>query len=175
MWDFGRAELLEPEAIGEPGQRTFRLRVMSGIEAASLWLEKEHLIALTLAIRQLLEQTSEEDAGEEDEAPLPSGDFPSSPQVDFKLGKLGIGYDEKGQMVTIFAYERDDEDDKDSPAFACQISRRQCRTFAEQAEETIAGGRPVCVLCGGPIDKDKHACLRRNGHSQQPISLEEEE
>ena len=25
MSDFGRAELLEPEAIGDPGQRTFRL------------------------------------------------------------------------------------------------------------------------------------------------------
>ena len=65
MWDFGRAELLEPEAIGEPGQRTFRLRVLSGSEAASLWLEKEQLVALTLAIRQLLEQTDEEDASSE--------------------------------------------------------------------------------------------------------------
>src|SRR3989304_229715 len=50
MWDFGRAELLEPEAIGEPGQRTFRLRVISGSEAASLWLGKERRIAVTLAL-----------------------------------------------------------------------------------------------------------------------------
>jgi uncharacterized repeat protein (TIGR03847 family) len=174
MWDFGRAELLEPEAIGEPGQRTFRLRVMSGTEAASLWLEKEHLIALTLAIRQLLEQATEDDA-EEDEA-LPLGDFPARPQVEFKLGKLGIGYDENKQMVTIFAYERDEEDENASPTFACQISRRQCRTFAEQAEETIAAGRPICVLCGGPINADgNHVCLRRNGHSTLPISLANED
>lgn len=175
MWDFGPVELLEPEAIGEPGGRTFRLRVMSGTEAASLWLEKEHLIALTMAIRQLLEQTTEEDSAEETEPHLPHGDFPTKPGVDFKLGRLGIGYDEQRGMVTIFAYERADEDDNASPTFACQISRRQCRTFAEQAEETIAAGRPICVLCGGPIDNDKHACGRRNGHSKHPISLQDED
>src|SRR3990170_5587109 len=98
MWDFGRAELLEPEAIGEPGQRTFRLRVISGSEAASLWLEKEQLIALTLAIRQLLEQTAEEGPSGEPEEPAPDAAFPEHPQVDFKLGRLGIGYDEKRQM-----------------------------------------------------------------------------
>jgi uncharacterized repeat protein (TIGR03847 family) len=172
MWDFGRAELLEPEAIGQPGQRTFRLRVMSGSEAASLWLEKEQLIALTLAIRQLLEQTAKEGPSGEPEEPATTVRFPERPQVDFKLGRLGIGYDEKRQMVTIFAYAQDDDEDA-PPTFACQVSRSQCHTFAERAEETISAGRPICVLCGGPIDREGHKCLRRNGHSAHPISLEE--
>ena len=170
MMDFGRAELLEPEAIGKPGERTFRLRIMSGSEAASLWLEKEQLGALTLAIRQLLEQTADEGI-EDDELPTPAGKFPEQPDVDFKLGRLGIGYDEQQRMVTIFAYGTDQEEDA-PPAFACQISRTQCRTFAEHAEETISAGRPICVVCGGPIDGASHKCGRRNGHSKQPISLE---
>ena len=58
MRDFGHADVLEPEVTGEPGQRTFRVLVMSGRESAALWLEKEQLAALALAIRQLLEQTS---------------------------------------------------------------------------------------------------------------------
>jgi len=173
MWDFGRAELLEPEAIGEPGQRTFRLRVISGSEAASLWLEKEQLIALTLAIRQLLEQTAAEGPPDEPDEPAAAASFPNHPQVDFKLGKLGIGYDEKRRMVTIFGYEQEVEEDA-PPTFACQVSRSQCHAFAERAEEAIAAGRPICILCGGPIDREGHKCLRRNGHSTHPISLEEE-
>ena len=93
MWDFGHAELLEPEAIGEPGQRAFRLRVMSKDESASLWLEKEQLAALTLAFRHLLEQTEDAPAAEA-EPPPPAQPFPERPQVEMKLGRLGIGYDE---------------------------------------------------------------------------------
>lgn len=170
MWDFGRADVLESEAIGEPGQRHFRLRVTSGGDAASLWLEKEQLAALTLAIRQLLEQT-EEEPGTEDEPGRLGGAFPEKPDVDFKLGRLGIGYDEGARMVTIFAYEAG-EDEEASPTFSCQASRAQCRVFADNAEEVISAGRPVCVLCGGPIENGQHLCQRRNGHTDQPISLE---
>ncbi|MEX0787144.1 MAG: DUF3090 family protein [Dehalococcoidia bacterium] len=170
MWDFGRADALDTEAIGEPGQRHFRLRVTSGGDAASLWLEKEQLAALTLAIRQLLEQT-EETAPAEDELDSPQGGFPEQPNVDFRLGRLGIGYDESARMVTIFAYEAGEDEDA-PPTFSCQVSRSQCRVFADHAEEVISAGRPVCVLCGGPIENGQHQCQRRNGHSGQPISLE---
>ncbi|MDP3768108.1 MAG: DUF3090 family protein [Dehalococcoidia bacterium] len=172
MWDFGRAELLEPEAIGQPGERLFRLRVMSGSDAASLWLEKEQLAALTLAIRQLLEQTSESAPPTEPDLPPAGGPFPNEAEVDFKIGRLGIGYDESQRMVVIFAYTMAEDDEDAPPTFACQVSRDQSRLFAERAEDTINAGRPVCVLCGGPLDKDGHACLRRNGHSDHPISLE---
>jgi uncharacterized repeat protein (TIGR03847 family) len=173
MLDFGHAEVLEPEAIGEPGQRAFRLRIMSGSDSASLWLEKEQLAALTLAFRHLLEQTEERPS---DEAPPPPSDqaFPEPAQVDMKLGRLGIGYDEDLRMVTIFAYATDEAEDA-PPTFACQVNLKQCVTFAQRAEETINAGRPVCVLCGMPIEKEGHKCHRRNGHSSQPISLEEAE
>ena len=171
MWDFGRAELLEPEAIGEPGQRVFRLRVTSSGEAASLWLEKEQLAALTLAMRQLLEQADEEEAGGEPEPPAPDHAFPQQPEIDFKLGRLGIGYDERRRMVTIFGYAMDLEEDA-PPTFACQISLNQCQSFAERAEMTINAGRPICVLCGTAIERDGHKCLRRNGHGKLPVSLE---
>lgn len=173
MWDFGQADVLESEAIGEPGERHFRLRVRSGAEAASLWLEKEQLAALTLAMRQLLEQT-EGTSTDETAARQPSEAFPNEPQVDFKLGRLGIGYDEDARMVTIFAYDMEQaQDDDASPTFSCQVSRGQCRLFADEAEQVISAGRPVCVLCGGPIEQDGgHKCLRRNGHSVRQMSRE---
>jgi uncharacterized repeat protein (TIGR03847 family) len=171
MWDFGRAELLEPEAIGEPGQRVFRLRVMSGTEAASLWLEKEQLAALTLAIRQLIEQADEDAESDEPEPEPPERPFPTEAEIDFKLGRLGIGYDEGRKMVTIFAYAQDLEED-DPPTFACQASLAQCEVFAERAETTINAGRPICILCGVAIEANGHKCLRRNGHSKLPVSFE---
>jgi uncharacterized repeat protein (TIGR03847 family) len=178
MWDFGRAELLEPEAIGEPGKRTFRVRVRSGADTASLWLEKEQLAALTLAIRQLLEQTDDTDTSERGDS-APAGSFPDPAQVEFKIGRLGIGYDESDRMVSIFAYTIEDagvdeDDDSATPSFSCNASRTQCRAFAERAEEVISGGRPVCVLCGGPIEDGEHRCGRRNGHSKVRITLDDE-
>ena len=53
MWDFGRADSIEPEAIGEPGDRRFRIRVMARLESASLWLEKEQVASLALAVTRL--------------------------------------------------------------------------------------------------------------------------
>ena len=134
MWDFGRAELLEPEAIGEPGQRRFRLRVQSRGEAASLWLEKEQLAALTLGIRQLLEQTASEEPSVESDPPQLADAFPEQPEVDFQVGRLGIGYDETKRLLVIAAHAPDETEDA-PPTFTCQVSRRQCRDLVERAEE----------------------------------------
>src|SRR5262244_282316 len=43
--DFGRAELLDAEAIGQPGSRRFRLFARSGRGSAVLWMEREQLEA----------------------------------------------------------------------------------------------------------------------------------
>jgi hypothetical protein len=36
-----------------------------------------------------------------------------------------------------------------------------CRKIAE----VIAGGRPICPLCGAPIEASGHVCPRSNGHA----------
>lgn len=173
MWEFGRVDSVEPEAIGEPGNRQFRVRVVAGSRTASLWLEKEQLAALSLALRRLLEQTRDTEVAIEPE-PIASADsFPAEADVDFKLSRLGIGHDEEATAVSIFAYDMESAEDSDeaSPAFSCQVSRAQSRIFAERAEKIVNAGRPVCVLCGGSIDASGHKCLRRNGHSERSVSL----
>ena len=52
--DFGRAQLLGAEAIGEPGNRRFRIYARSLRGSASLWLEREQLDALGQALEQLI-------------------------------------------------------------------------------------------------------------------------
>lgn len=172
MWDFGRADSIEPEAIGEPGERRFRVRVIAGRETASLWMEKEQLAALALALQRLLEQTADTDEGGESNLTSTPTSFPDTPDVDFRLSRLGIGHDEQATAISIFAYDLEVAEDDDNPTFACQVDRRQSREFADQAEEVVNAGRPVCLLCGGPINPDGHKCGRRNGHTDRFISFQ---
>ena len=171
MWEFGHADSIDPEAIGEPGDRRFRIRVIARLESASLWLEKEQMAALALALRRLLEQTKSTEEPVEPEPPA-SGSFPEMPDVDFRPSRLGMGHDDQATSISIFAYEADaSEDDDETPTFSCQVSRGQARAFARRAEEIVNAGRPVCVLCGTSIDERGHKCLRRNGHSDRSASL----
>ena len=49
--ELGLATAVDAQAFGQPGQRTFRLRLLGEqAEAASLWLEKEQMQALSLAL-----------------------------------------------------------------------------------------------------------------------------
>ena len=52
--EFGPVIRLEADALGEPGQRTFCLLAAGKEGSAALWLEKEELQALGVAIDQLL-------------------------------------------------------------------------------------------------------------------------
>jgi hypothetical protein len=55
--EFGPLAHISAEAIGQPGQRRFRLRALSEEgDSASLWLEKEQLVALGEAIENVLKQ-----------------------------------------------------------------------------------------------------------------------
>src|SRR5690348_18445014 len=99
MRDFGRAEMLGAEAIGEPGARRFRLfaRGRRG-DTASLWMEKERLEALAIAMERLRAHASGRIAlrreGSSDCAPLRSApaDFPGQAAVEFVVRQLQIGY-----------------------------------------------------------------------------------
>ena len=53
--EFGELIYISAEAIGQPGQRRFRLRAMNAkSELATLWLEKEQLVALGDAMEAVL-------------------------------------------------------------------------------------------------------------------------
>ena len=176
MLDFGRVSSLEAEAIGEPGQRTFRLRVSSGQHTASLWLEKEQLQALALALMRLLVQMGQPEyipaAGT---APNPLSPFPEQPSLDIRVGRLGLGLDQSEGNIVLFAYEGEEseteeeseeaeETDTTDAALACRAAPAQCRDLVAMIEGIIAAGRPTCRLCLAPIEPEGHVCARSNGH-----------
>src|SRR6478672_5754968 len=96
--NLGRVSWIGAESVGVPGQRTFRLMMVSERGAAQLWLEKEQLQQLAEAIaRMLLEIDAERGADfrpsiSAEATPKP-GDFPARPDIDFHVTALGLRYD----------------------------------------------------------------------------------
>jgi len=114
-YDFGSLERLDADAVGRPGQRTFRMLAWAESRTACLWLEKEELLALATYIEQLLVQLGMQDderrfpaiGAEEETSSEPVRDFPLRPTVEFKVGRLGIGYDEDRDRFLIVAHDPD--------------------------------------------------------------------
>ena len=161
--EFTNVTNLAPEAIGEPGQRTFRIRADSGSSTASLWLEKEQLFELAMTIHRLLAILPRRESPE-GEPPF-DREAPGLTSLDFKVGKLALGHDERSDLLFIDAH--DAEDDEDGPATVrVWTNKSTAEQFADKALGVCAAGRPVCRLCGRPIDPTGHFCPRLNGHRE---------
>lgn len=161
--DFGVARGIDVQAFGQPGQRTFRLRIVgSKSESASLWMEKEHLGALSLAIRRVLSQV-----GYGREARMAEVDeFPEVADHDFRVGSIGIGFNPSNQTVVLELGELEKEEDS---LLRVQLTLDHCASLIGQLGAIIVAGRPLCPLCSLPIDPSGHMCVRSNGESKQPI------
>lgn len=169
--DLGIARGVDAQAFGQPGQRTFRLRIVgSGAESASLWLEKEQMQALSLALKQMLAQL------EYDQEPPTAdvGEFPAVAQHDFRVGRMGMGFNPADRTVVLYTYELGGEDSEE-PTLRVRLTQEQSAALGAQLDEIIASGRPICPLCGQPVEETGHACVRSNGHSKQPIPEEEDD
>ena len=159
--EFTNVTNLRAEALGEPGQRTFRVLVDSGSSTAVIWLEKEQLFQLALALNQLLVSLPEESSGLD--APPEEGESPPPSHLEFKVGKLVLGHDGAKGKIVIDAHDLESGEDG-PPRVRVWSDRAQVRAFAEEALRQCAAGRPICPLCGGPIDPTGHRCPRTNGH-----------
>jgi uncharacterized repeat protein (TIGR03847 family) len=182
-YDFGRAELLDAEAIGQPGNRRFRIFARgSRGRTASLWMEREQLEALALALDRLLAQVSGRIVlrPEAQAAPAPpSGapsDFPEHADVEFQVGQLQIGYDEEDDVLLLRAaplevIERDGElevEEEVEPQFGVTLTQAQATRLSAHIGGVLSGGRPRCPLCGRPMEP-AHVCEKQNGY--HPIGL----
>ena len=160
MIDFGLVDVVDAEAIGPPGQRTFRLLLDGPRGGACMWLEKEQLFQLSLGIQQLMAATTER------EPSLPSPESGSSGQspLEFKAGKMAVGHDPRRQMFIIEAHDVE-EDDEETATLRLWATRGQALTFAEEGLRVCAAGRPLCPLCAAPMNLDGHLCPKMNGHA----------
>ncbi len=160
---------LRVEALGEPGQRRFRLMAVINDETHIIWMEKQQLQALGMAIEQLLEQVPEIEVTIID--PDTGTDFDQETHNQFRVGRIELGYDVSNNLVVISTFDLQQQDDDESAALVLRLNLRQSAELSTDAAMIVAAGRPLCPMCGQPMDATGHACPQQNGHL--PISLDD--
>jgi uncharacterized repeat protein (TIGR03847 family) len=159
--DFGEATSIDAEAIGQPGQRRFRLLVRSGTQSAVLWMEKQQLQGIGDWLADVIKKEDEANpATPVDVEPEPFG---AVFDIDLQVVQIGLGFDEDRKLFAVQAF--DVQSTAAEPALQCHVSLGQSRVLVRTIERVIAGGRPICPLCGAPIEPEGHMCPKSNGHA----------
>lgn len=156
-------------AIGEPGQRVFYFQLFADGDEINLKCEKQQAAALSERVVNLL------------------ADLPADPtlaltghvaavealpptEIEWPVGSISIGIEwEQSRIVVVFEemvlVDDDDEDllsSTDPAKVQVHLTPEQIRGFAEQVAVLTGKSRPICRLCGQPIDPTGHACPRLN-------------
>jgi uncharacterized repeat protein (TIGR03847 family) len=166
LYDLNPVMFITADAIGPPGKRVFYLQAGQGDTMVTLVMEKEQVQALAISVAQMLEEL-------EKRHPQSAGDLELISQYDlvlrepvepaFRVGQMGLGYDEDSDMLIVVAHELTEESDEMSIA-RFWATRAQMKALSEHSLRVVESGRPICPLCNRPIDADGHFCPRRNGH-----------
>ncbi|MBI2965343.1 MAG: DUF3090 family protein [Chloroflexi bacterium] len=175
--DLGLVDSVVAESIGKPGERTFKVTAQSGRGRAVVWMEKEQLFQVALAIRQFAAATEQPSDPERYQPEMPAPPEPTD--LEFRAAELSLRHDRSTDIFTVEAANvdadatKETETDDEEPAVAVQFSfsRRGGVKLSEQAIEVCAAGRPHCQLCGGPIDPEGHVCPKTNGHHKGEIKF----
>lgn len=194
MKDLGTAEQMGAEAIGQPGQRRFRMFVRTRTSSALLWMEKEQLLNLSLIIDRILAQISEgrilrteARAGGliSTTGDLPA-DFPDPAEFDIQVGQLRLSFDAEDETFTLaavpFSIEENESgepqlDLRAEDALAFLFTLEQAQQLSSRITFLVSSGRPLCPFCQTPLDGRPHACVKQNGHREiiQMMSEEDDE
>ena len=169
---------LTADAVGEPGQRTFYLQAASGPDQVTLLVEKEQVRRLAESLQTWLPELAAdrpEDPGEAAAAEASQLELAPPLEPDFRVGQLTLSYDADRDRVTLVATEfqagEDEDEDEQGPpelpdplTVRLVVTRAQLRVLARHGSQVVARGRPLCPLCGNPLDPTGHVCPAQNGH-----------
>jgi uncharacterized repeat protein (TIGR03847 family) len=163
---------LTADAVGEPGQRTFYLQAASGADQVTLLVEKEQVRRLAESLQTWLPELAAdrpEDPGEAAAAEAGELALAEPLEPDFRVGQLQLSYDGERDRVVIVATELQAGDEEplvppEPLQVRLYVTRPQLRVLARHGSQVVARGRPLCPLCGNPLDPTGHICPAQNGH-----------
>lgn len=164
--DFNPATHLTIGTVGPPGQRTFYLQGGRGAQFISLIIEKQQASLLADSLDSFLEELEREHPTDPRGATEPVWmDMRLREPVEelFRVGNMGLGYNDAGDQVVLIAYELVDEEEEPN-VVSFWVTRSQVQSLVKHARDVVKAGRPICGNCGRPIDPDGHFCPNRNGH-----------
>jgi uncharacterized repeat protein (TIGR03847 family) len=165
----GDVQRLRADALGEPGQRRFRIIAIIDGETHIVWMEKQQLQALGMAIEQLLEQVPDDEEIVIDAES--AADFDEATRHQFRVGRIELGYDVSHNRVVISTFDIQQEDEEETATLVLRLDLRQSAELSADAATLVAAGRPLCPMCGQPMDASGHVCPQQNGHL--PLSLDD--
>ena len=161
--------------VGRPGSRAFYLQVRDGARRTSVGLEKEQSAVLAEKIDEILDELM---AGEGNPFSVPAdtpvelldNDPLDQPvEEEFRAGLMRLGWDPSTAQVVVEAFPLDETaesdesvDDEPEPEPSEMLVVRMpvgtARAFVHRTRQVVRSGRPLCPLCGQPMDDDSHVC-----------------
>lgn len=163
-YEFDEVTLLSAVAVGEPGKRTFFVTVGKDGEWVRVWLEKEQLQALALAIQQFTAAITEDISDSSpvsEERPTSVGAPSGFPSAELEIDEIALGY-EGGKATVNFVVHALGPQRIEGAEVDFSTTIHQIQAFADEALKVCAAGRPRCPICGGPIDPEGHICPGAN-------------
>jgi len=159
-------------AIGPPGARVFYLQARQGGEVVSLRLEKQQVAALCEYLAGILA-----DLAVVTEPVAPEVELIEPVLPEWIVGALAVAYEEADDRILLVAEEFIPEPDEDGESDVetddlsmeltaatarFRLTRAQVQAMVTHAGSVVAAGRPICQVCGRPMDPAGHFCPRNN-------------
>jgi len=139
--------------LGEVGQRLFLLQARQGRRLVIVKCEKLQLVALVEWLARVLD-----DLGRPGHLP---DDLALEPEyeVDLVAGDITVLLNEADRSVSVSIASVEEDD-----TLELTLSAEWAGALAIAITRLVEAGRPLCPLCGGPLDPQGHDCPRTNGH-----------
>jgi uncharacterized repeat protein (TIGR03847 family) len=156
-------------AIGEPGHRVFYLQAKGEDQLVTLIVEKQQVQSLAIGVEQFLHdlQARHPDISQASHDYIESEmDLEQPIDPSFRVGQLGLGYDEETDLLILVAreIETDEGGEENGSVARFWCTRSQLRAMCNWGLEIASRGRPICGNCGQPIDPGGHFCPKSNGN-----------
>ncbi|MFY9783742.1 MAG: DUF3090 family protein [Acidimicrobiales bacterium] len=152
-YDFPQPDKIMVGVLGEVGNRLFLFQVREGRRLVIVKCEKIQLAALAEWIGQVVLELGRPNH-------LPD-DFSLEPEyeTDFVAGDIAVSIDEEAQAIDLTMSSEDE-----GSTLNVRLTREWAAGLAIAIVRLVEAGRPLCPLCGGPLDPKGHDCPRTNGH-----------
>jgi uncharacterized repeat protein (TIGR03847 family) len=160
-FDLPSVDYLTVGAVGEPGHRTFYLQASQGAQLVTLKIEKQQVRALAERLLPMVR--------EDLPTASPAPDLAEPVLAEWPIGALRILEDRDNNQIVVMAEEIVEFDEEGEPLITGGLARfgatrAQIAALARRGMELVEAGRPLCPLCGFPLDPEDHACPRTNGN-----------
>ena len=175
--EFNEPQRFTVGTVGVPGERTFFIQAEDGPRLISVSLEKsqvqalaDRLVFMLREIKQVIPNFSIK------ELPKDEKSLSTPIEEEFRVGLIGIAFDQSTELIQIDlqAVSEEDQEDvqfvdvddlsSDRDILRISITPSEASRFSKRANVVVSAGRLPCPFCGGPIDSRGHLCPRANGY-----------